>query len=86
MDDPKKDSRFLSAVTGLLAIAALVLLLSLCHYCYPELEHQVRQVLSGIETGPARQAFHLIADGLEQGASVKETIKASIEVLFGSPG
>ena len=70
----------MSTISLLFAVAAL---LAVFRYCYPELERDVRNVIGGLEISPVRQAFHTMADGLEGGAPIKETVQETVKVLFG---
>lgn len=64
-----------------ISIAALVLV---CRNCCPELGGELRRVLGGLEDSPVRQAFSVMADGLGSGAPVKDTMRDTAQVLFGS--
>ena len=83
MDEPKRENKLLSFLSGLMVLGAVVLLVHVCGSCYPAMEHQVRQVLGGLDQGPAKQAFHVMAEGLESGESIKETLQDTVQVLFG---
>lgn len=65
--------------SGVYLLAAVVLLLCVCGYCYP----QARQVFAGLEESPVRQAFGTLAEGLEAGEPVRTTMTDAVQVLIG---
>jgi len=65
--------------SGVYLLAAVVLLLCVCGYCYP----QTRQVFAGLEESPVRQAFGTLAEGLEAGEPVRTTMTDAVQVLIG---
>ena len=73
-----KPSKFVSLLSGTYLLASLLLLLWVCGYCYP----QAREVFAGMEDGPVRQAFGTLADGLEAGEPIRETMTEAAQVLF----
>lgn len=84
MDNEKKGNHgFLSFLSGVLVVCAIGLLIHVCRFCYPEADRQFREVLGGLENGAARQAFYVMAEGLEEGSPIKETMKETVQVLFG---
>lgn len=73
----------LNWISGFVLIISIVLLLATCHHCYPELEQDVYTVFAGMEESPVREAFHVLAEGLEAGEPVKETFHQTVQVLIG---
>ncbi len=69
--------------SGLALLLSVICLLAVCNYCYPDLEHKARAILGGMEDSPVRQAFHTMAEGLEAGEPVKQTLAESVQVLLG---
>lgn len=82
MEQRKKGSAIATCLSLLYVAVALALLLGVCGYCYPEFAHKARQVLGGWEDGAVQQAFGTLADGLEAGRPVKETLSDTVEVFF----
>ena len=78
----KRKGAFASFFSGLCVLAALVLLMGVCGYCYPAVYGEIRAVFGGVENGSVRQAFGVLADGLESGESVRETLAQSAQILF----
>lgn len=70
-------------LSGLALFLSVICLLSVCHYCYPDMEQKAREILGGVKDNAARQAFHIMAEGLEEGDPVKQTISETAKVLFG---
>ncbi len=83
MESNKREGGLPVFLSGLALLLSVVCLLAVCHYCYPDVEQKAREVLSGMEDSPARQAFHTMAEGLEAGEPVKQTIAETVQVLFG---
>ena len=83
MHETQKGSGIATFFSVLYMLAALCLLFGVCSYCYPQVGERVRQVIGGLEEGAVQEAFGTLADGLEAGLPVKETIAASVEVLLG---
>ena len=79
----QKGSGIATFLSILYVAAALALLLGVCGWCYPEFSQRAKEVLRGWENGQVRQAFSTLAEGLEAGEPVKETLSESIEVLLG---
>lgn len=79
----QKGSNLATFLSLLYVAAALVLLLGVCGWCYPEFSQRAKEVLGGWENGQVRQAFSTLAEGLEAGEPVKETLSQSFEVLLG---
>lgn len=69
-------------LSGIYVLAACLLLLGVCRYCYPALGGQVRDALTGLEDSPVREAFGVLAEGLETGMPLKETLGETAEILF----
>ena len=86
MEGNKRESSLPVFLSGLALLLSVVCLLAVCHYCYPDAERTIREVLGGMKDGPARQAFHTMAEGLEAGEPVKQTISETVQVLFGKAG
>ena len=70
----------MSAVYLLMSIC---LLLSVCMHCYPQAEEKLREVIVGVSDSPVREAFGVLAEGLEESRPVKEVLSRSYEVLVG---
>lgn len=75
--------RFAAFLSGISVLLSLLALLAVIRYCYPEVEQDLRHIVSGLESSPVRQAFHTMADGLGAGEPIKETMKETAQVLFG---
>lgn len=86
MEQRSKGSVIATFLSLLYVAAALALLLGVCGYCYPELAQKARQVIGGWEDGAVQQAFGTLADGLEAGKPVKETLSETVEVFFREAG
>jgi len=71
-----------SGISGICVLAAIVLLLKVCGNCYPEMVRVVRDVLGGVDNSPVREAFRVMEDGLEAGASIRDTVKETVQVIF----
>lgn len=80
LKDPCRFVSFLSCISVIFSFVALLLVV---RYCCPELEENLRNVIGGVDTAPVRQAFHVMADGLEAGIPVKETVKEAVQVFIG---
>ena len=83
MDTNGKENRLAVFFSGLALLLAVFCLLSVCHYCYPVVEQRAKEVISGVDSGPVRQAFYTMAEGFESGEPVKETLTETVQVLFG---
>lgn len=84
MEKKQKSSGIAVFFSVVYVLAALCLLLGVCGYCYPEIGDGLRQAVAGWEESPVREAFSTLADGLEAGLPMKDTVEASFEVLFGN--
>ena len=82
MEEKKKGSKLAAFFSTVYLLAALCLLLGVVGRCFPSVEQRLRTMLTGWEDNPLQEAFHTLADGLEAGLPVGETVEASIEVLF----
>ena len=80
MKEPCRLASFLSVISVIFSFVALLLVV---RYCYPELEENLRNVIGGVDTAPVRQAFHIMADGLEAGLPIKETVREAVQILVG---
>ena len=80
MKDP---GRFMSFLSGISVILSFLALLLVVRYCCPELEEDIRSVIGGVDTAPVRQAFHVIADGLEAGMPIRDTVKSAVQIFVG---
>ncbi len=78
----EKKSHLASFLSGIYLLAACLLLLGVCHYCYPALGRQVRDTIAGMEGGAVRQAFGVLAEELETGSPIKEAVGETVRVLF----
>lgn len=83
METNKQEGGLPVILSGLALLLSVICLLAVCHYCYPNVEQKAREVLGGMENSPARQAFHTMAEGLEAGEPVKQTLTETVQVLFG---
>lgn len=83
METNKREGGMPVILSGLALLLSVICLLLVCHYCYPDVEQKAREVLGGMKDNTARQAFHIMAEGLEEGESVKQTISETVQVLFG---
>ncbi len=79
-----RGSKFAAFLSGVYVLAALLLLLGVCGHCYPAVEEKLKEVVTGEETSPVRQAFGVLADGLESGDPIRETVADTVQVLFGT--
>lgn len=75
----EKRSKFASWLSGAYLLVSILLLLWVCGICYP----QVRHLVIGEENSPVRQAFGILAEGLEAGEPVRETVAESLQILIG---
>ena len=75
-------SRWAAFFSGLCLLGALALLMKVCSICYPSVQQEMQNLFMGMEDGAVRQAFGTLAEGLEQGAPVKETLTQTVQVLF----
>lgn len=82
MERSVKNSRLGAVISGVFVLAALMLLLCVCGYCYPALQEECREIIGGMETGSVRRAFGVLADGLQNGDAIRETFAHTVEVLF----
>ncbi len=82
MEQRKKGSAIATCLSLIYVAVAVALLLGVCGYCYPEFAQKARQVIGGWEDGAVQQAFGTLADGLEAGRPVKETLSDAAEVFF----
>lgn len=86
METKKKGSRLAVFISGLYVLAALVLLLGVCSHCYPTFQSKMKELFAGMEDGAVRQAFGTLAEGLENGEPVRETLAETAQVLFHEKG
>lgn len=80
--EKKRESGFAVFFSGLCVLAALTLLLNVCGRCYPAMYQQIRTVFTGMEDGPVQRAFETLADGLENGEPVRETLAQTAQILL----
>ena len=80
----KKIATYFMAVlsTGYL-IGSIWLLMSVCGHCFPQTQARIKAAIGGLEGSAVRDAFATLADGLQAGLPVSDTVEASAEVLFG---
>lgn len=83
MKEQQKGHGVLTFFSVLYILAALCMLLGVCSFCYPEIKTFFQQIFGGMEDSPVREAFGTLADGLEAGMPVKETVVATVEILLG---
>ena len=86
MENKQTESGLKTFLSTIYILVALCLLVVVCIYCYPTVGQEVREIIGGWEDSPVREAFGTLADGLEAGLPVKETVAASFEVLIGDAG
>ena len=81
-----KGKKVVTFFAGLLSVGYLLgsvwLLFSVCGHCFPETQARIKAVIGGLEDSAVRDAFATLADGLEAGLPIRETVEASAEVLF----
>lgn len=82
LDEKKRGHGLADFISGLCVLGALILLLSVCSHCYPSVHQQVQELLGGMENGSVRQAFDVLADGLERGEPVREALAETADILF----
>lgn len=82
MEEKKKSPKLAAFFSGLYVLAALLLLLGVCGHCYPSLRQKAKEVFAGLEDGAVRQAFGTLAEGLENGEPVRDTLAQSVQVLL----
>lgn len=75
-------SRWAAFFSGFCVLGALALLMKVCSICYPAVQRELQALFMGMEDGAVRQAFGALAEGLEQGAPVKETLAQTVQLLF----
>ena len=68
--------------SGLCVLGALALLMKICSICYPSVQRELQALFMGMEDGAVRQAFGTLAEGLETGAPVRETLAQTVQILF----
>lgn len=78
-----KGNRLANVCSLIYLVAALWLLGAVCGSCYPAIGESIRHVMAGEEDGSVREAFSVLADGLERGEPIQNVIAASVEVLVG---
>jgi len=76
--------KFAGNISGCCLVAAAVMLLYVCSHCYPQLGNYGRKLLFGVDNSPAKEAFSVLADSLEDGNSIKDSFVRSYEVLVGA--
>lgn len=76
--------KFAGIISGCCLVAAAIMLLYVCSHCYPQLGNYGRKLLFGVDDSPAREAFSVLADSLEDGNSIKDSFVRLYEVLFGA--
>lgn len=86
MDKRSGGSPWAAFFSGLCVLGALALLLLVCARCYPSVYRQVQELFAGLDTGPVRQAFGTLADGLENGEPIGQTLNETVEILFREAG
>ena len=82
MNDKKKGSWVMGICSIVYLMVAICLLLGVCGYCYPAIGTWSKMIISGAEDSPVREAFHVLSDGLQSGAPIKDTALESLQVLF----
>ena len=83
MREKQKGNWLANLLSVLYMVAAVCLLFAVCGCCYPRMGDQVRQMIGGWKNGPVQESFRVLTESLEAGLPMKETVKASVEVLFG---
>lgn len=83
MEDKHGGKRWIHFLSTIYITAAIWLLGVVCHICYPSVGQPIRTWMAGLEDSPVREAFSVLAEGLEKGSSVADAVSASVEVLMG---
>ena len=83
MEGKRRGQWLASFLSGIYLLAALLLALGVCGRCCPALGEKIKQAVAGLETSPVRQAFGTLADGLEEGKPIRQTMAETVQVLFG---
>ncbi len=78
----KGSGKFAAFLSGLCVLAAVLLLVGVCGYCYPQMGDRLKEVVGGMEDGPVREAFGVLSEGLQDGQPIKETVAKTAEILF----
>lgn len=79
MEEKKRLAAFLS---GIYLLAACLLLLGVCRYCYPNMGAQIRDAVAGLEDSPVRQAFGVLTEGLEDGTPLRDAVGNTVRTLL----
>ena len=56
--------------------AAIFLLGAVSMHCFPTMESGLKCMMVGLKDGPVQQAFSMIADGLEAGIPLSESLRS----------
>lgn len=86
MNKKSSGSTWAAFFSGLCVLGALALLLVVCTKCYPNVHRKVQELFSGVDTGPVRQAFGVLAEGLEEGDPIRQTLRETVDTLFHEKG
>lgn len=78
----ERKSHLATFLSGIYLLAACLLLVGVLTHCYPEIGGRIKTAVTGLEQSPVRQAFGILADGLEAGEPFKETVSQSVQILF----
>lgn len=82
MEDHGQTSSRGSFLGGLCVTLLMLLLLLVCSYCYPDLEEKASDWVMGLDTGPVREAFRIVSEGLEEGAPIRDTVSDAMDTLL----
>ena len=66
--------------------SAIILILGVCGYCYPESFGWIKEIIVGTEDSPVRDAFNMLSDCLELGEPIKDALYQSVSVLIDNEG
>lgn len=83
MEERRKGSWVASVCSVVYLLVAVSLLLGVCRYCYPAAGQWMQDAIAGAADSPVREAFGVLADGLEAGEPLKDAAQASFSVLVG---
>lgn len=81
--EKSKFEKFFIFLSVAYILAAVFLLIVVCGRCFPEAGELGRQIMIGREDSPAREAFSVLTDSLEQGNSWQTSVSDAYEVLLG---
>lgn len=83
MAEQKKEAGKKALWSTIYLLVAICLFLGVCANYYPQVGQTLRDVISGPDDSPIREAFGVLTDGLSDSRPVKEVLSQSYEVLSG---